>query len=337
MATKKAQSKGGHARALAMSPIDRRASARKAALERWSKEKALPKASHDGTIRILHLELPCAVLEDGTRVLTLQGLNTAFGSRSNSARVASPIGSANFPPFLASRNVGGFISPELLGSLATPIVYRPKGQAMAYGYEASQLPLMCEAILDAKKAGVLQPSQLRLADAAEILQRALARVGIIALVDEATGYQADRARNELQLLLEKFVVEEMRPWVQLFPNTFFKGIYKVYGWQYREGSNARPQVVGQFINRYVYGQLPPIVLDELKSRNPVTDGGRRRHKHHQFLTEDIGIPPLDRHLAVVTMLMTLANGKEEFKELFAKAFPKRGDQTLMAFPSSDEE
>lgn len=337
MATKKDQSKGGHARALSMTPVERREAARKAAIERWAKSKSLPKATHVGTIHIGSLELPCAVLENGTRVLTMHGLNTAFGSRSNSARFASPTGGANLPAFLASKNIGEFISPELSDGLTTPIVYRPRGQAMAYGYEATLLPLMCEAIMDARAAGKLHPTQERLADAAKVLHRALARVAIIALVDEATGYQADRARDELQLLLEKFVIEEMRPWVKLFPDPFFKGIYKIYGWRYQEGSKARPHVVAHFINDYVYSQLPAVVLDELRARNPVTAGGRRRHKHHQFLTEDIGIPPLDRHLAIVTTLTTLAKDKHEFKELFAKAFPKRGDQIPLIAPLSQEE
>jgi hypothetical protein len=72
------------------------------------------------------------------------------------------------------------------------------------------------------------------------------------------------------------------------------------------------------------------VLDELRRRNPVVDGKRRRHKHFQFLTDEIGHPSLDRHLASVTTLMSVAKNKEHFKDLFRVAFPKLGEQLLIA-------
>jgi hypothetical protein len=160
------------------------------------------------------------------------------------------------------------------------------------------------------------------------LLRGFARVGIIALVDEATGYQADRARDELQRLLEAFVAEEMRPWVKLFPDRFFAQVYRMHGWKYQTGVTQGPRYVGKFINEYVYKRLPPEVFEELRRRNPVVDGtGRRRHKHFQFLTEDIGHPAIDRHLASVTTLMAVSKDKDHFREMFAVAFPAVG-QTL---------
>lgn len=43
----------------------------------------------------------------------------------------------------------------------------------------------------------------------EILVRGFARVSIIALVDEATGYQRDRAKNALAAILEAFIAKEL--------------------------------------------------------------------------------------------------------------------------------
>jgi len=63
------------------------------------------------------------------------------------------------------------------------------GKRIVNGYDATILPLVCDAWLSARDAGVLKPSQLDKAQNAEILMRSLAKVGIIALVDEVTGYQ----------------------------------------------------------------------------------------------------------------------------------------------------
>jgi hypothetical protein len=42
----------------------------------------------------------------------------------------------------------------------------------------------------------------------ELVHRGLARVGIVALVDEATGYQEIRDRLALQAILDKYVTDE---------------------------------------------------------------------------------------------------------------------------------
>jgi len=57
-------------------------------------------------------------------------------------------------------------------------------------------------------------------------------------------------------------------------------------WGYRPGYAKRTPYVGKLINKYVYEQLPPGVLPQLRRLNPVTERGFRRHKHFQFLTAD---------------------------------------------------
>jgi hypothetical protein len=46
-------------------------------------------------------------------------------------------------------------------------------------------------------------------------------VGIIALVDEATGYQKVREKQALQLKLQAFIAEDMQEWAKLFPDEFW--------------------------------------------------------------------------------------------------------------------
>jgi hypothetical protein len=162
-----------------------------------------------------------------------------------------------------------------------------------------------------------------------VLVRALARVGVIALVDEATGYQETRARQELQQILNFYIAAELRPWTKMFPDTFFEEIYRLQGWEYRPGSAKRTPYVGKLINKHVYGELPPGVLDELRRRNPVTEKGYRRYKHHQHLAET-GNVHLDRQIVSVTTLMRISRDWNHFLELFQRAFPPAQDRLPLA-------
>jgi hypothetical protein len=329
-------SQGGRARATKLTPEERRESARQAAVARWEREPSkYPRETHSGVLEIGNLQIPCGNLDNGMRVLSYRGIGRAFGSRQTGTRHTGT-GTPQLPPFLAAKNLLPFIPEALMVRLTSPVLYRHRagGGVIAYGYEATMLPEICATILDADKAGLLRAAQQRLVSAASALLRGFAKVGIIALVDEATGYQADRAKDELQRILQAYVVEEMRPWLSMFPNDFFRQIYRLQGWKFQEGCAKRPQYIGKLINEWVYGRLPPPVLPELCRRNPAVEG-RRRHKHHQFLTEETGIPHLDRQIAAVTALLRASRDLSMFTEMLKRAFPKLGDQFGFQFPDHD--
>lgn len=334
-------SRGGYARANILTAEERTEIARQAALARWEQDDPglIPHATHVGTIKIGDKEISCAVLENGKRLLTqetfLEAVGRARKARGGRGSVRLVDGrEEGLPPFL-SPNLLPFIDDEALRS-ATPIVFRTPRGAKAYGYEAALLPKVCEVYLRARDGKGLQANQEHLARAADILMRGLAHVGIIALVDEATGYQDYRARDELNRILEKYIAEELRPWTRHFPNDFFKEIYRLHGWQYKSGSAHRPQYVGKLINELVYKRLPPGVLDKLRELNPMTEKGYRRHKHFQFLTEETGDPHLDKQIASVMTLMRASDDKTMFNRLFERAF-NTGPHQLVMFPDDSDE
>jgi hypothetical protein len=137
---------------------------------------------------------------------------------------------------------------------------------------------ICELILDANQIKRFRNNQQHLVDTANLLIRGFARVGIIALVDEATGYQDDRAKDELSKILEAYIEETLRPYVSKFPNEFFKELYRLHGWDYKPGNTRRPRYLGNFINKYIYDPLPPGVLPRLRELNPYTEKGYRKKK-----------------------------------------------------------
>ncbi|MFJ4210718.1 P63C domain-containing protein [Paenarthrobacter sp. NPDC089675] len=310
-------SAGGEARAKALSPEERKEIAQRAAAARWGADIA--HATHAGEILIGEKLLQCAVLEDGTRLINQETFLTALG-RAGKAKGGTGSASSEVPPFLAANNLQPYVSDKLR-SLWSPIRYSRRGTTKAYGYRAEILPEVCEVYLDARQDGVLAHNQLPAAQAAEIIVRGLARVGIVALVDEATGYQETRARHELQQILEAYVVEELRPWVKTFPDEFFRQMYRLHGWAYKPGTSKRTSYAGRLVNKYIYEQLPKVVHEEIKRKNPRNERGNRAHKHHQFLTEGTGVTALDRQISTVTTLMRIAENKHQFEDLFDKAYP----------------
>jgi hypothetical protein len=191
----------------------------------------------------------------------------------------------------------------------------------AYGYKAEILPKVCEVYLKAREGGKLLKSQEKFARACEILTRGLAHVGIIALVDEATGYQDERARDALARILEAFIAKELRPWVRTFPAEFYKEMFRLRNIPYREDVK-RPQYIGVLTNDLVYSRLAPGVLDELRRLTPRDEKGRLKTHLHRRLTDDIGNPKLLQHLSAVTALMKASDTWDGFKPMVDRALPK---------------
>ena len=321
---------GGKARSEALSSGERKAIAEKAAAERWARERGLPKETHTGALNF-GPGIECSVLSNGMRVLSLNGLDRAFGANAKGSSADSSL-----PPVVSAANVQRFISPELRARLSSPIEFRRiRGGRNGLGFEADVLAKICDVLLDARAAGVLRQSQLHIAAAAELMMRGFAHVGIIALIDEATGYQAERARDELHKILAQYISKELLPWTKKFPDEFFEHVYRVHGWKYDSTNTQRPGYIGHFINRFVYEQLPDGVLAELRRKNPPLNG-HRRHKHFQLLSDHTGNPHLDRQIVATTTIMKLADDKEDFKAKFRKLFPKRGDQEEFEFEPPDD-
>ena len=147
------QSKGGRTRAEKLSASERKEIASQAAKSRWDAEKKIPKATHgssDHPLKIGDIEIPCYVLEDGTRVLsqrgTLGGLGLSRGSASGDS------GGDRLANFATGKGISPFISSDLLAVIEKPIRFRhPGGGGAAYGYPATILPEICEAVLAARK------------------------------------------------------------------------------------------------------------------------------------------------------------------------------------------
>jgi hypothetical protein len=161
--------------------------------------------------------------------------------------------------------------------------------------------------------------------------RGLAEVGIIALVDEATGYQADRKRDALAKILEAFIAKELRPWVRTFEPEFYQELFRLRGLEFN-GTLKVPRYLGKLTNDLVYDRLAPGVREELNRINPTNERGQRKHKNFQWLTQHIGYQKLKQHLLAVTVLMKIFDDWNLFKKALDKALPRQDEYPLFDQP-----
>lgn len=318
------KARGGVARAKALTAEQRKEIGRAGALARWAGPLKL--ATHgaaDHPLKFGDIEIPCYVLEDDTRVLSQRGLQGGIGMSHGGG---SRTGEQRMAVFIDNLATKGIDVKDLASRIRNPIRFKPPGgSAVAYGYEATIIADICDAVLAARKIpGALQPQQAHIADRCEILVRGFARVGIIALVDEATGFQRDREKDALARILEAFIAKELQPYVQTFPREYYQELFRLRGMEFPNDS-VRPRYFGVLTNDIVYKRLAPSVLEELKRVTPKDETGRRKHKYFQLLTTNIGYPKLKEHLGAVVAFMQVSADYHDFIDKLNRFRPRYND------------
>ena len=323
---------GGHARAKSLSPEERSEIAKKAAAARWS--PAGPVATHEGLLKIGNADIPCYVLENGERVLSTRGIMKALGRTWRGRKYTG----TELPVFLEANNLKPFINNEL-GAVLAPRQIRTHRGTPSEAFPAEILPVVCDIYLRARETGALTGPQQTIAQQCEILVRALSRVGIIALVDEATGFQAVRPRDALQEYLERLIRKDLAVWAKKFPDEFYENIYKLRGWVWPGMNKNRYSVVAHYTRDLVYERMAPGLLKELEAKTPKDDKGNRDNKLHQWLSGDVGDPMLASHLQSILTLqrLALANGWgwQKFMHMVDQIMKKKGQTLDLPFTSSE--
>lgn len=323
--------KGGKARASTLTPEERQEIARRAAQARWekmgkAKEKSvsdeqgtiaqvlepevhgpqvteeMPFSMFPGTVKFGDMDIECHVLNDGRRVFTQGEVVRVLTGGTESS---------NLTRYL-SRN-------PLIGNdfSVGPIPFRiPSNPTVAIGSEATLLVEICERYLDARAQGLLKRSQLPLAAQAEIVVRACAKVGVIALIDEATGYQQVRARNALQLKLQAFIADDMQEWARMFPEEFWLELARLEGVHY--SPRSRPLRWGKYVMMFVYDAIDADVGRWLRENNP---DPHFLQNHHQWFKK-YGREKVHDQIIQVIAVMKLCRDMADFKTKFAHVFKK---------------
>lgn len=287
------------------------------------KPHAIPTALFRAPLSIEDAELECAVLDDegNTRVITMTSVFKAFKRtpRSNNRLI-------NTPAFIDAKNLQPYINQELK-ALIKPIEYRDEKTAKI-GYNALILTEMCDMYLKARRDGALTKKQEHLAIQAEILHSAFAKLGVIGLVDEVTGYQEVRAKDALAEIFSQFLSDERQKWTSTFPIDFYKEIYRLRDWEFSTLTTKRPSVVANWTDNFVYDRLAPKITEELRKKNP-KGAKRRKDKHFQWLSPESGHPRLKEHLSGVIALLKASETWDQFLVSLDRAYPKYGNTIQM--------
>ncbi|MDM5187313.1 P63C domain-containing protein [Bacillus sp. DX4.1] len=262
-------------------------------------------------------KLQCSVLNDGRRVIKDTSLFAALDrKRKGETRIEG------FPPIIGSKSLAALLMdmyPEHLSTITPFEVAQFNGKTGKW-YDANTIPIICDIYMEAEKRSVITASQQHVLDKAKILLRSLARVGITALIDEATNYQSSRGKDELQILLEEFISEELRAYSKEFRSEYFEQIFRIYGRPYDPTTQKRPKFFAWFTRTYVYDMLPPNIFEKLDEMNPLiynSQTGRTDRKFRLFQhLSDEGIQYLQNHLEGLISVMKLSSDKDDFKDKF---------------------
>ena len=270
---------------------------------------------YEGTLNLAGFELPCYVLEDGRRVLSGRAMQETLRIVDNKKA------GTKLPDFLGSSTLKPFIINKKEAACYEPIICY-KGKQKINGYEASVLTDICDAVLEARRSGIdLTERQKIVAAQSEVLLAAFARVGLIALIDEATGYQNEREHQELQKILSAYISDEILKWQLTFTDDFYREIYRLWGLPFIPNHiRKKPSFIGKLTSKYIYELLPDGVVDKIKENTGKTDNGHWKYKWHQSLTPEIGREHLKRQIIEVTALMSVSPSKDYFNELFERRY-----------------
>jgi len=271
-----------------------------------------------GELRIGSWLLPCYVLPDERRVISARHFYLLFGINSTQVGATRLAGLVN-SPFLKSDKM-----KALQAMLVKPLRVMDAKRSSLLSYEGTIIIDFCRAILDVRRVGGLPNWAEKYADNAEIIISSVAKVGIVALIDEATGFQARRNREALQKLLDAYFREEYAAWAKRFPDWFYEEMFRLKGWKWESISKTkRPPYVGKLTKDIVYCRLEEGVIERLEQVNPKVEDGRRKVRHHQWLTQEVGHPALDAHFYALRGLMRMNTHWNSFYHSLQLAFPQR--------------
>lgn len=343
------RAKGGKARAQKMTPIERVESARQAADARWRKarerereientdeisdieaEPSMPIARHRGVLNIVGLEVPCYVLDSGEKII---------GRTSATELLTGVKGGGALEKYIAVKSLEPFINSSEVSSRMIPFrLLEVEGLEKAVkGLPADLLIEICQGFVAALQASLNPASnyprmtdrQRQMAIQASIFLSACAKTGLEALIDEATGYQYERAEDALQVKLRAFIAEELRAWEKTFPDELWSEFGRLTGWS--GNLHSRPKWWGKLVIELIYDTLDPDVAKYLRENRP--PAGVRWHRQ---LTDNVGVRALvSRCYEIIGMAKTCTTMRE-LRDRVAEHYGREMVQLTLSLPKTSQ-
>jgi hypothetical protein len=294
----------------------------------------VPAATHWGKLAVGDVTLPVYRLDNGARVFSLKGV------------VVGLIGTegGQLSEYLKVQALRGFLPSDLRpaedGSIPALFQFDTGGSGnfkYAVGFPVERFMDLCAAYslalqehLNEGSEFTLTTRQIAIAKKAIAFERACAKVGIIALVDEATGYQSEREADALQMKLQLFLSEQMRKWEPTFPDELWIEFGRLTKWS--GPVHSRPKYWGKLVMELIYDYLDPDVAKWLKENKPKPQKGKN---YHQWLNEQYGLRMLLQHIWMVIGMAASSQSMQELKERLAHRFGRVPVQLTLYLPPPD--
>lgn len=324
------RAKGGKKRAEILSPEQRQEISRKALEARWGKKPL--QVLHQGSFeKEFGVDIDCYVLDDPARtaVISQRGMGQAIGLSKRGDRLTV---------FASSKTMEDYIGRDLREKLAKPLVFQRKGAAAksrvgdkAHGYDATILIDLCNAILDAKRAGKLTRKRYdRMAAQAQIVLSASGKAGIKGLVWALAGYNP-LAQDVIEAF-KAYVQEEARKYEQEFPNELYVQWHRLYEIPVPE--RGKPWHFKNLTVKHVYYPLARSngkILELLRALR--AQDGARQKKLFQFLNE-IGARALRMQLGRVLEMCESSASKNDYEAKIVERFGGQRELDFVPLPSS---
>ena len=251
----------------------------------------------------------CYVLDDGRRVLSLRAIMIAITN----------VDAGNLGDYLGVRALKPFIDKDkILGEL--PEFHIPGTQLRGKGVTSDQFEEICRAYVQALHEGqALTERQREIATKCAVITSGLTRLGLDALIDEATGYQYIRDEDALQVKLRAFIAEELRAWEKTFPDDLWEEFGRLTNWQ--GALHNRPKYWGKLVIELIYDTLDPDVATYLRENRPPPN-----IRWHQQLTDNYGVQQL---VSRCYEIIGLAKSCQTMSELRKKVEHHYGKQKML--------
>ena len=88
-------------------------------------------------------------------------------------------------------------------------------------------------------------------------------------------------------------------------------------------------MIAKYLNDLVYQRIAPGFLEKLQTLNPKDEKGRRKHKHFQWMTEDVGEPALTQYIHALVVLMRGSSSWSGFYRSVQRSLPKQNETSAL--------
>ena len=292
----------------------------------------IPKATHWGELEIGNISIPCYRLDNDQRVFSLKG---TIGGLMQAEH-------GNLAEYLKVKSLSGTLPNDLIplddGSIPALVRFDTGGESFAkhaIGLPVERFAELCTAYTTALHRHVaaptgefkLTPKQIEIAIRASQFNAACVKLGIIALVDEATGYQYDRTQDALRLKYKLYLDEEMRKWEKTFPDQLWIEFGRLTKW--KGPVHSRPKYWGRLVMQLVYEYLDPDVAKWLKENAPKPIHGQN---YHQWMSSQYGLKRLIEHIWTLVGMAAACTTMRELQSRMAERYGRAPVQFTLYLP-----